>query len=529
MVAFGQAPPALLPLGAPPVPAQNPQTPAKIALGQALFWDEQLSVTGTVACGTCHAPQAGGVDPRPVLDSRHPGPDGVLGNADDVTGSAGVPLHGSDGVYLSATSFGMRPQVGSRQSMATINSAYPSTLFWDGRAGGQLLDPVTQQTLIASGAALENQALGPLVNAAEMAHAGGTLLDMQARVAGVQPLALAAAVPASLSAAIAGRSYAELFTAAFGSSTISAARIAMAIASYERTLVGNQTPLDAELSGTPSLTPLENQGRQIYLQVGCNRCHGGALLSDDGFHYTGVRAQAAEAGRFAVTGLNADRGRMRTPTLRNIELTAPYMADGRFATLEAVIDFYVRGGDFNAANRDPRITPLNLNANQRAALAAFMRRPFTDPRLLAQSGPFERPQLYSESSAVPVLTGASQSGSGGLTPHLIAIEPPLAGATNFTLAVEGGRSNASATVLLDVLEPSGPTAANLLARTFVLSAAGSASLNLNLPSEALLAGQDLYVRVFIADPAAAGGFSSTQSARFRLLGVSTDVFVDGFE
>jgi cytochrome c peroxidase len=525
-----QAP--LAPLGPPPVPAANPQTPAKIALGQTLFWDEQLSLTGTVACGTCHAPTAGGSDPRlPAASaaSTHPGPDGEFDTADDVIGALGVPLHDADGLYLASASFGMRPQVGSRQSISAINAAYPPVLFWDGRATGSFVDPDTQQTLITVGGALENQALGPLVNSSEMAHAGGTLANMQARIADAIPLALSPEVPAALADWVDGRSYPALFAEVFGDGTISAARIALAIASYERTLVTNQTPLDAQLSGTPSLTALEMQGRQVYNQVGCQRCHGGALLSDNIFHYTGVGGPAAPPRPPPRAGGAAPRGRMRTPGLRNIELTAPYMADGRFATLEQVIDFYARGGDFTAGNLAPQMTPFAITAAQRTALAAFLRRPLTDPRLLTQSGPFARPRLYGESAQVPAPIGQGVPGQGGLTPRLIAIEPPLAGVASFTVAIEQAAPGATARLLLDLVEPSGPDAASLQQREFTISAQGNASLNLALPDDPLLAGQPLFLRVFISDQAAPGGWSATGSVRFSLLGTDTRVFGNGFE
>ena len=98
------------PLGPPPIPAGNPQSAAKIQLGTALFWEEQLSLTGTVACGTCHRPFGGGGDPRTALagtDSTNPGRDGVLGTGDDLHASAGVPAHGADGLYQSVAPFGM--------------------------------------------------------------------------------------------------------------------------------------------------------------------------------------------------------------------------------------------------------------------------------------------------------------------------------------------------------------------------------------------------------------------------------------
>src|SRR5688500_10110764 len=102
-------PPPLQPLGAPPVPAANPLTEAKINLGKALFWDEQLSRTGTVACGTCHRPMWSGTDPRTALAadaSMNPGPNGELGDADDVSGSAGVPSHDAEGRYAETAAFG---------------------------------------------------------------------------------------------------------------------------------------------------------------------------------------------------------------------------------------------------------------------------------------------------------------------------------------------------------------------------------------------------------------------------------------
>lgn len=534
-LAFAQAPPPpnpLAPLGAVPVPVENPQSEARIALGQALFWDEQLSLTGTVACGTCHAPAAGGGDPRSRqqgFGNVHPGADGEFGTADDIVGSAGVPQHDGEGRYLHSASFGMAPQAGARQAPSAINAGYFQNLFWDGRAAAALVDAQSGQTLIASGAALENQALGPLVNAAEMSHVGGTLLDMQARIAGLRPLRLASSIPAALRSWIAGRSYPQLFEEAFGSAEVSASAIAMAIASYERSLVADQTPLDAELRGTPSLTALERQGRRVFATAGCGGCHGGALLSDDNFHYIGVRPAEADVGRRGVTGRIADQGRMRTPSLRNVALSAPYMADGRLATLSEVVAFYNRGGDFDAANKAPPIQPLGLSEADQAALVAFLGRPLTDPRLAAGSGPFERPGLYSESSRVPQSTGLPVADATGRLPRLIAIEPPLAGEGGFTVAVDSARPGAQARVLVDLLAPAAPDAPALLAEEFTLGGEGSASVELILPDDVELADTDLYVRVFVDDPDSESGWSASAAARFRLLGVSAIVFGHGFE
>lgn len=529
----GPGPNQLLPLPAVPVPAGNPQTAAKVALGHALFWDEQLSKTGTMACGTCHAPTAGGSDPRlpaMVAQSRHPGPDGILGTADDVTGALGVPLHDAEGRYLGSPVFGVRPQVGSRQAISAVNAAYATRLFWDGRAGAVFTDPDSGAVLLSAGGALENQALGPLVNSSEMSHQGGTLADMRSRIGAVRPLRLASELPATLSAWIGTRGYPELFAEAFGSGEITAARIAMAMAAYQRTLTTDQTPHDRDLRGDPTaMTPAEQQGRQVFLSAGCQRCHGGALLSDNNFHYIGVRPQAADPGRFAVTGVNGDRGRMRTPMLRNIERSAPYMADGRFATLEEVVDFYNRGGDFTAPNLAAQMAPLGLSPTQRAQLVTFLRRPLTDPRLLDESGPFARPRLYSESAAVPVPVGSAIGGSAGL-PRLVAIEPPLAGEPDFTVAIDRAAPQSAARILLTLAPSTSPEDTALLRVDSSVGANGVLSQDLTLPADPGLAEQDLYLRVWIADPSAPGGWSATGSVRFRLLGLPSEaIFAHGFE
>jgi hypothetical protein len=224
----------------------------------------------------------------------------------------------------------------------------------------------------------------------------------------------------------------------------------------------------------------------------------------------------------AVTGLAADRGRMRTPGLRNVGLSPPYMADGRFASLREVVEFYNRGGDFNAPNKAPQITPLQLSAAQIDALVAFLGRPLIDPRVVAESGPFERPQLYSESTAVPRTVSAAIAGG----PRLIALEPPLAGRAGFTLGIDGGAANANARLLLDVSEPIQPDTPSLLRQDFALSPQGSASLDLVLPAAS---GQALYLRVFVFDATAPGGWRASESKRIELIEVDTAVFTDGFE
>lgn len=521
------------PLGPAPIPAGNPMSPAKVQLGQALFWDEQLSKTGTAACGTCHVPRGGGGDPRAALDresSRHPGVDRIPHTVDDAIGTIGVPRHDADGRYLHSPVFGMAPQVGTRQSLSMINAAFPGLLFWDGRAGGVFVDPDTQAVLVPAGGALENQALGPLVNDVEMAHAGGTLPEMVTRIQQARPLRLSSAVPDALRDWIGDRDYPALFAEVFGTPAITPARIALAIAAYQRTLVSNQTPHDLQLLGQPgAMTSEEIAGRQAYAQAGCARCHGGPLLSDNAFHYIGVRPPTADDGRMAVTGLAADRGRMRSPGLRNIELSAPYMADGRFATLEEVVDFYNRGGDFTAPNKDPRIVPLNLTPEQRAAIVTFLKRPLTDPRVRAETGPFARPMLYTESAAVPRPGVPGMPGAGGLVPRLTAIEPPLAGEDGFTIGLDRARPNGKAVAVLAFDVPSSPQGDAILSVPFTLSNVGSGTVDLGLPGDKAYLGRALHLRVFVADDAAAGGWAASGSVDFRLLDLRPAIFASGFE
>ena len=112
--ALAQAPPPLTPLPPPPVPPGNPITAAKANLGKVLFWEEQMSSTRTVACGSCHQAKVGGSDPRShvgVANATNPGNDGLVGTADDITGSPGVPRNLADGSYARSTTFGMQASI----------------------------------------------------------------------------------------------------------------------------------------------------------------------------------------------------------------------------------------------------------------------------------------------------------------------------------------------------------------------------------------------------------------------------------
>ena len=187
------AAPCLAELPAVPVPPENPITEAKRVLGKILFWDEQLSSDDSVACGTCHLPSAGGADPRAAV---HPGTG--PGTVDDVAGSPGIRRLDSEGRPVEDPVFGSSPQVTPRTAPSVFGALWASELFWDGRAGGTLVDPETGATIIPEGAALENQALATLLNDAEMAKEGRTWHELNAKLERVAPLGLADQWPADV-------------------------------------------------------------------------------------------------------------------------------------------------------------------------------------------------------------------------------------------------------------------------------------------------------------------------------------------
>ncbi len=509
----------------PTAPAGNPVTAIKAALGKTLFWDEQLSSTRTVACGTCHVAINGGSDPRAasaVARSKNPGPDGVFGNDDDIQGSIGVPLALADGSYKWSAKFGLKEQVTGRRSMSAINAAYYTSLFWDGRATPDFKDPLTGAVVLPTGGALESQALGPPASDAEMGHIGRDWNDIAARVAASKPLALSPLVPAALTAWIGGRSYPVLFTEAFGTPDVTPVRIAMALATYERTLYSDRTPFDLG-----DLTAAEARGQVVFTQSDCNNCHTTPFFSHKEFENIGVRPATEDTGRFAITQRADDVGRFRSPSLRNVELRAPYMHNGRFKTLEEVVEFYDRGGDYPGISRT-RLRVLRLTAQQKADLVTFMKRPLTDPRVAAESAPFDRPMLYAESMRVPQITGTGIAGAGGQIPQLIAIEPPLLGNPRFTVGVYGALGGAPATLVIDKNDPGAsssiPASASLARITVPLAGTGAgngyASASLAIPNDSTLIGATLFGRWFVVDPAAPGGVAVTPAFKMTIFGTA---------
>lgn len=525
-ILYSQGPPPPPPLGPPPVPPGNPVTTAKANLGKALFWDEQLSATGTVACGTCHKAPNGGSDPRSTRTSAaavNPGADGTFGNGDDVVGSPGVPSNQADGSYAWHSIFGYREQVTARKARSYIDAAYSPELFWDGRASSTFRDPVTNAVVIPAGGALESQAAAPPIEPGEMSHIGRAWTEVAADVAAAKPLALSPSVPTALSTWIGTRSYPELFQEAFGSPDVTPSRIILAIATYERTVYSDQTPFDAFLGGNPgALTAQEQRGLGVFNGARCSQCHTGGLTSDNQYHFIGVRPSAEDLGRFTVTGNNPDRGAFRTPVLRNVALRGPFMQGGQFTTLEEVVEFYNRGGDFREPNLDPRIAPLNLSPGQKADLLAFLRRPLTDPRVAAETAPFDRPTLYTESNRVPVVAAGGVPGSGGVVPSVMAIEPPLLGNANFTVGVTGGLANAKAVLVIDDNPPPAnagvPATGSLARRLTTLSAEGAGSISMALPTASSFAGRTYHGRWYVQDPGAAGGVAVSNAFQMTLFG-----------
>ncbi len=518
------------PLNPPPAPDGNEVTASKAYLGKALFWDEQLSSTRTVSCGTCHFATSGGSDSRSLvssLRSTNPGADGIFNTADDVFASPGVASNNSDGTFSWSSIYGFREQVTGRKARSYINAGYSNSLFWDGRATQVFTDPISGSVVLPSGAALESQVLGPPVSSAEMGHAGRTWSDVAARVAESRPLALSPALPNGLKQWIDARGYPELFTEAFGSPDVTPARIAMAIATFERTLYSDRTPFDASVSQIAPLTQAEARGQNVFNQSRCNVCHAGPQFSDNQFHNIGLRPATEDTGRFQVTGANNNVGEFRTPSLRNVELRAPYMHNGHFSVLEEVVEFYNRGGDFNAPNVDHNlIHPLNLSPQQKSDLVSFLKRPLTDARVAIAAAPFDRPTLYSESNRVPQIVGAGTPGSSASIPQAIAVEPPIIGNPAFTVGLANALGGPPAVLVIDSVDPGAGSAiphTGSFARVGVqLSGSGAGqgygSVSLQIPNNSTLIGSTFYGRWYVSDPNGAGGIAISPAFKFTIFG-----------
>jgi cytochrome c peroxidase len=323
----------ILPLGLSQGAAQitgleeNPLTRAKIELGRQLYFDPRLSLDSTVSCASCHDP------------------------------SMGYSAHTKTGV-------GIKGQEGGRNSPVAYNRILSGPQFWDGRADS-----------------LEAQAVGPIANPIEMGFTHEGVVKRLAENA----------------------VYKKQFEAIFGELTID--RVGQAIAAFERVLVTAPSPYDfneqmrtfegldeEDIADDPDLAakfaeaknfleknPMSEsakRGRDIFFteKGNCTACHVGANLADEKYHNLGVgmNKENPDLGRFVVTKDPKDTGAFKTPTIRNVALTAPYMHDGSQATLEEVVEWYDKGGHPNPHLSD-KVRPLNLTAQEKADLVEFMK------------------------------------------------------------------------------------------------------------------------------------------------------------
>ena len=509
------------------VPPENPITPEKAVLGKILFWEEQMSSNNSVACGTCHMPEAGGGDLRTgnLVDASNlnPGPDGLFGTSDDIRGSRGhircddTSLV-NDGVYFP------RSQVTGRKAPSFIGAMFDGDTFWDGRARGEFRDPDTNAVVIPYGGALESQALGPPASDVEMGCMNRTLDNVVARLQTSRPLRLATNLtPDIVSALAAHPTYPDLFAWAFGSPGITKVRIAMAIATYERTLVPDQTPFDDWNTGMNPLamTPDQVQGFNLFHNVlNCSICHQPPLFTNSTFNNIGVRPNVEDVGRMAVTGDPLDAGKFKSPGLRNVGLRAPYFHNGGKDTIADVLVFYSIGGDFpNEPNHDPDIFPLNLTAEEMGLIEDFLVNALTDPRVAAALPPFDRPTLNSELPPNPLVFGSGSPGFPGSAPRIVAPSPPMLGSHFFHLGIHGGPAGSPAMVVFSTTPaPPGatigvdPLHVGLVPAPLVLSRTltgpgdpkgdGMDTITLAIPDDASLLGDVYYAQWFVLDPAA---------------------------
>jgi cytochrome c peroxidase len=492
-----------------PVPDENPITEDKRLLGKALFYDEQLSTDNTVSCATCHWHPAGGAEPNPA---RHPGFDALFNTEDDVLGSAGVIAQDEQGDYRAHPVFGLEPQVTRRAAPSVINAAFAPELFWDTRAGAVFADPVSGDTVIPAGAALESQAVDPPLDSAEMAHHGRDWPDITGKLAHARPMALASDLPPDIAAAILdARTYPELFRRAFGDNAITPARIAMALATYQRTLISDQSPWDDWNNGdSAAMTDAQIRGFDAFLIGSCVQCHPPTQFTNHFSRNIGLRPVEEDMGLAEVTGNEFDAGRFKTPGLRNGGLKESFMHHGAIATMEEVVDFYVVGKKF-PENLDPAVTDIQLTEQERADLTDFMLNALTDARVVGRVHPFDVPTLFFDPDA-PTLNPAQQPGTGrplssGAQPRMIAITPPLIGTDDFKVGLTDVPEGAQAVLHISFNAPvNGQVAPDTVLGPFTAThpdgLAASATAHWPIPFSPILDGRTVHLQWVIDDPGA---------------------------
>ncbi len=301
-------------LTTPLPPADNPDTPTKVALGRQLFFDPILSRSRQLACASCHDPDLGWADGRRV-------------------------------------SFGHDRQQGRRNAPSVRMAGHLQPLFWDGRAD-----------------TLEMQSLMPIADPLEMAFTvDGAVRRLRAQAR-----------------------YRHAFGEVFGSGRIDRRQLAQALAAFQRSLSPPPTRFDRFLDGrSEALDDAQLRGLHLFrTAAGCMNCHSGPAFSDGGFHNLGLHFHGRarqDLGRFEVTGRAEDSGRFRTPSLRGVGATAPYMHNGIMPRLEGVLLFYNVGGGKPRPSAapvagsapfpepDPLLQPLNLRRDQLRDIEAFLR------------------------------------------------------------------------------------------------------------------------------------------------------------
>lgn len=236
-----------------------------------------------------------------------------------------------------AFSTGIRGQKGGRSAPTIFNRAYSLAQFWDGRA-----------------ATLEEQAKGPMANPIEMGNTHEAVVSRLREIPG----------------------YRAQFKAVFGVEDFTIDHVAKAIATFERTILSGNSPYDRYKAGDKkAMTPEQVLGMQVYFgKAKCDQCHEGINFTTNAYHNLGIGTdkETPDEGRYAVTKNPADWGAFKTPTLREVANTSPYMHDGRFTSLDQVIDFYDQGGIPNK-NLDKTMKPLKLTPEEKKALASFLR------------------------------------------------------------------------------------------------------------------------------------------------------------
>ena len=515
------APPPLPPV---PVPPGNPITPAKAVLGKILFMDEQLSSDNTTACVTCHQVNRSGVDSR---RARNPGLDGIFGNGDDAIASPGVIKSDALADYVRDTVFGLAPQVTPRTSMPMINAAYSPSMFWDGRARGTFIDPETGTVALNNGGAFESQAVGPPDSDVEMAHADRDWAQITSKIAHSKPLALATNLPSDTALAIAANpTYPMLFQAAFGDGRVTARRIAFAIATYERTLISNQSPFDRFSAGIPgALTAQQQAGWNAFNASNCVSCHTGPNLTGNGFRNIGLRPFAEDTGQFAVTNNPADRGKFKVPNLRNVGLRGSFMHNGQFTTLNEVLGFYARAPgaapQFIAGNnQDPLMANVNVPPQAVAPMLEFLNNALLDTRVRDGLAPFDSVTLASARPGTrPVTLGSGTAGSGAIVPVVIANMPSHIGSREFRIGIDRARGGAIASLVRSSTPPTFDSVLGdaVVVATVTLAGAGAGNgygtAHLPIPSDGSLDGTGVYYQWVVADVAGAGGFAFSAPVR----------------